>query len=177
VNRGETYHIALSGGSTPRLLFEYLSEHFRESIPWGDVHLWWGDERCVPPDHEESNYLMTKETLLKGVILPPENVHRIKGENSPADEAVRYANEMKKSIPQKNDLPVFDLIYLGLGTDGHTASIFPDRMDLLTSTDLTAVASHPESGQTRISLTGPVLNNARKIAFLVTGASKAELVY
>lgn len=176
VNRGETYHIALSGGSTPRLLFEYLSEHFRESIPWGDVHLWWGDERCVPPDHEESNYLMTKETLLKGVILPPENVHRIKGENSPFDEAVRYANEMKKSIPQKNDLPVFDLIYLGLGTDGHTASIFPDRMDLLTSTDLTAVASHPESGQTRISLTGPVLNNARNIAFLVTGASKAERV-
>lgn len=176
VKRGETYHIALSGGSTPRLLFEYLSENYRESIPWGDVHLWWGDERCVAPDHEESNYRMTKETLLKGVILPPENVHRIKGENNPADEAVRYANEMKKIIPHKNDLPVFDMIYLGLGTDGHTASIFPDAMELLTVPELTAVATHPESGQNRISLTGPVLNNASNVAFLVTGASKAERV-
>lgn len=176
VQRGETFHVALSGGSTPKMLFNYLAQHYRESIPWGDVHLWWGDERCVPPDHEESNYLMTKESLLKGVILPPENVHRIRGEASPVEEANRYAAEMTREIPLKNNIPVFDLVYLGLGTDGHTASIFPDRMELLTSTALTAVASHPESGQNRISLTGPVLNNARNVAFLVTGASKAERV-
>lgn len=176
VQRGETFHVALSGGSTPKMLFDYLAQHYRESIPWGDVHLWWGDERCVPPDHEESNYLMTKESLLKGVILPPENVHRIRGEASPVEEANRYAAEMTREIPLKNNIPVFDLVYLGLGTDGHTASIFPDRMELLTSTALTAVASHPESGQNRISLTGPVLNNARNVAFLVTGASKAERV-
>lgn len=176
VKRGVPFHIALSGGSTPKLLFEYLAEHYRESIPWGDVHLWWGDERCVAPDHAESNYLMTKESLLRGVILPPENVHRIKGENDPEEEAARYADEMKRTIPLKDGLPVFDLIYLGLGTDGHTASIFPDRMDLLTESSFADVAIHPESGQKRVSLTGPVINHAAKVAFLVTGEGKSERV-
>lgn len=176
VKRGVPFHIALSGGSTPKLLFEYLAVHYKESIPWGDVHLWWGDERCVAPDHPESNYLMTKESLLRGVILPPGNVHRIKGESDPQEEALRYENEMKRSIPLKDGLPVFDLIYLGLGTDGHTASIFPDRMDLLEEASFTAVAIHPESGQKRVSLTGPVINHAAKVAFLVTGESKAERV-
>ncbi len=176
VKRGIPFHIALSGGSTPKLLFDYLAEHYRESIPWGDVHLWWGDERCVAPDHPESNYLMTKESLLRGVILPPGNVHRIKGENDPEEEAVRYADEMKRTIPMKDGLPVFDLIYLGLGTDGHTASIFPDRMDLLNESAVTAIAIHPESGQKRVSLTGPVINHAAKVAFLVTGEGKAEKV-
>lgn len=176
VKRGVPFHIALSGGSTPKLLFEYFAQHYRESIPWGDVHLWWGDERCVAPDHPESNYLMTKESLLRGVILPPGNVHRIKGEIDPEEEAARYADEMKRTIPMKDGLPVFDLIYLGLGTDGHTASIFPDRMDLLTESNFTAIAIHPESGQKRVSLTGPVINHAAKVAFLVTGESKAERV-
>lgn len=176
VKRGIPFHIALSGGSTPKLLFDYLAEHYRESIPWGDVHLWWGDERCVAPDHPESNYLMTKESLLRGIILPPENVHRIKGENDPEEEALRYAEEMKRTIPLKDGLPVFDLIYLGLGTDGHTASIFPDRMDLLKESAVTAIAIHPESGQKRVSLTGPVINHAAKVAFLVTGEGKAEKV-
>lgn len=176
VKRGVPFHIALSGGSTPKLLFEYLAEHYRESIPWGDVHLWWGDERCVEPDHPDSNYLMTKESLLRGVILPPGNVHRIKGENDPSEEAARYADEMNRTIPSRDGIPVFDLIYLGLGTDGHTASIFPDRMELLTESSFTDVAIHPESGQKRVSLTGPVLNHATKVAFLVTGESKAERV-
>ncbi|MDP5168614.1 MAG: 6-phosphogluconolactonase [Bacteroidia bacterium] len=176
VVRGKPFHIALSGGSTPKLLFEQLAANYRESIPWGDVHLWWGDERCVPPSDEQSNYRMTKESLLKGVILPPGNVHRIKGESDPEEEAKRYASEMAKGIPTQDGLPIFDLVLLGLGTDGHTASIFPPQMDLLTVPEWTAVAIHPESGQQRISITGKVINRARKVAFLVTGESKAEKV-
>ncbi len=176
IQRGSPFHIALSGGSTPKLLFEYLSEHHRETIPWGDVHLWWGDERCVPPDHSESNYLMTRKSLLQGVILPPANIHRIKGEASPEVEAQRYAQEMAEYIPVEDHLPMFNLIFLGLGTDGHTASIFPDRLDLLTEKNWTAVATHPESGQQRITLTGLVLNNAKRISFLITGKSKQEKV-
>ncbi len=174
VKRGIPFHIALSGGSTPKILFEHLAAQYRESIPWGNVHLWWGDERCVAPDHADSNYRMTKESLLRGIILPPENVHRIKGEADPEEEALRYAAEMKRIMPILNGLPVFDLIWLGLGTDGHTASIFPHQSHLLHSPDWTAVATHPESGQKRITLTGPVINQAKKVGFLVTGESKAE---
>ncbi len=174
VQRNVPFHLVLSGGSTPKLLFEQLAAQYRESIPWGNVHLWWGDERCVAPDHEDSNYKMTKETLLRGIILPPDNVHRIKGEADPASEALRYAEEISRLVPVSEGLPVFDLILLGLGADGHTASIFPDHMELLHVEEWTAVATHPDSGQQRISLTGKVLNRAKNIAFLITGEGKAD---
>lgn len=176
IQRDVPFHLALSGGSTPRRLFEYLAKHYRDSIPWGSVHLWWGDERCVPPRHEDSNYRMTKESLLSGVIIPPDNVHRILGENPPAQEAERYAMEMRKYMPMEAGLPKFDLIMLGLGEDGHTASIFPHQMELIDTDAWTAVAAHPDSGQQRISLTGRVINQAEAVFFLVTGAGKAERV-
>ena len=173
---GSMRHIALSGGSTPKILFRLLADKFRVSLPWQDIHLWWGDERCVPPDHEESNFRMTKELLLEQVDIPFSNIHRVRGEDNPASEAKRYGEEIKQFVPIKNGLPQFDLIMLGMGDDGHTASIFPHQMELLKSDAICEIAEHPTSGQKRITLTGPVINHANRIAFLVTGEKKREKV-
>lgn len=176
LKKQEEIHVALSGGSTPKVLFRILAEEYKDAIRWKNVHFWWGDERMVPPDHEDSNYRMTYETFLKHIHIPDGNIHRIMGENEPALERDRLAAEARNSIPYYQGRPRFDLIILGMGADGHTASIFPHEMQLLESDDLFAIATHPGSGQIRISLTGKVINNARRIAFLVTGESKAEKV-
>ncbi len=168
------HNIALSGGSTPRLLFELLAGEYQKKLPWEKMKFYWGDERCVPPDHPESNYRMTKETLLDKVLIPEPNVHRVLGEAEPAVEAIRYSNEISRFVPEVDDKACFDLIILGMGSDGHTASIFPHEMNHLESRLTCDVATHPESGQKRITLTGPVINNARNVAFLVTGESKKE---
>ena len=176
LKKQDEVHIALSGGSTPKALFRILAEDYLEAIRWRKVHFWWGDERCVPPDDDDSNYKMTHETLLRFTQIPDGNVHRIMGENQPGLEITRFAAEMRSSLPYYQGRPRFDLIMLGMGADGHTASIFPHQMELLESDELCAIAEHPESGQKRISLTGKVINNARHIAFLVTGSSKAQKV-
>lgn len=173
---GKAFHLALSGGSTPKILFALLAEHYQDRISWSDLHLWWGDERCVPPDHEDSNYLMTRELLIDQVGIPSENVHRVLGEAEPNGEAVRYGEEIEATLPQKAGLPAFDLIMLGMGSDGHTASIFPHQMELMLSPETCVVATHPESGQIRVSLSGPIINNADAVAFLVTGTSKTDKV-
>jgi len=170
------YDIALSGGSTPKKLFKVLSKKHRETIPWDKIHFWWGDERCVSPESDESNYKMAKDNLFLKISIPERNVHRIKGENQPETEAERYAAEIRNNLKNKNRLPVFDIIILGLGEDGHTASIFPDQLHLFHEEKLCAVASHPDTGQQRITLTGKVLNNAKRIYFLVTGESKAARI-
>jgi 6-phosphogluconolactonase len=168
--------IALSGGSTPRLLFSVLGDKYPGNTDWKYVHFFWGDERCVPPDDADSNYGMTKKTLLDKIKIPGSNIHRIKGEAPPDREAVRYSAEIKKITRTLNDLPIFDLIILGLGDDGHTASIFPGNRGLLFSEKICEVASHPLSGQQRVTITGPVINNADNIIFLVTGSGKAKIV-
>lgn len=172
------FFVALSGGSTPLLFFQKLaSSPHRENIAWQNVHFFWGDERCVPPDHPDSNYGMTKKNLLDLIAIPDENIHRILGENTPQDEAKRYAREIHQLLPiSQNGLPEFDWILLGLGDDGHTASIFPDSDVLEERTDICAVAVHPETGQKRITLTLPVINHAKRISFLVTGENKAKMV-
>lgn len=169
-------NIALSGGSTPKLLFDILAADFKTSIDWKKIHFYWGDERCVPPNHEESNYLMTRQHLFEHIELPQSNVHRILGEDNAEEEAKNYGNILTDQLPEVNGLPQFDLIMLGLGEDGHTASIFPHQMELLTSEEVCAVANHPTSGQKRVTLTGPVINNAKEVAFLVTGAGKKDKV-
>ena len=168
--------VALSGGSTPKVLFQHWAESYQEKIPWEKIHFFWGDERCVPPDHEESNFGMTKALLFDQINIPEKNIHRVRGEEEPGNEAIRYAQEITKSTKSENDLPVFDLIILGMGADGHTASIFPHQMELLRDSRITAVAKHPKSGQKRISITGKVINNAKLIIFLVTGASKKPVL-
>jgi 6-phosphogluconolactonase len=170
------YDIALSGGSTPKKLFKVLSKKYRDTIPWDKIHFWWGDERCVPMESDESNYKMAKDHLFTKISLPERNIHRIKGENQPEDEAIRYAAEIRNNLKSKNSIPVFDIILLGLGEDGHTASIFPDQLHLFGEEKWCVAVNHPETKQNRITLTGKVLNNARRIYFLATGESKAARI-
>ncbi|WP_372973437.1 6-phosphogluconolactonase [Muriicola sp.] len=172
----EEYHMALSGGSTPRILFEELSKTDRYKIDWGKVYLYWGDERCVPPNDEESNYKMTVDHLLRIVPIPEENIHRIMGENEPSVEALRYGILLERELPSGSGIPVFDMVILGMGEDGHTASIFPHEIHLWDSEQNCEVATHPESGQKRVTITGRLINNSKEVAFLVTGAGKADKV-
>jgi len=169
-------HIALSGGSTPKIVFEELAANYANKINWTKVHLFWGDERCVPPDDNDSNFKMTKEYLLSRIDIPEGNIHRIKGENKPTYEATRYAELLFAGLRILRKVPHFDLVILGMGDDGHTASIFPHEIDLWHSKKYCVVAEHPESGQKRISITGQIINNAQEVVFLVTGKNKAEKV-
>ena len=169
-------HIALSGGSTPKIVFDELASRNIPEKNWRKVHLYWGDERCVLPDDDESNYKMTVEHLLSKIDIPEENIHRIKGENIPEYEAERYAEILEKKLPKMNGNPRFDLVILGMGDDGHTASIFPSEMVLWHSEKLCEVAEHPERGRKRITITGKIINHAATVAFLVTGESKAAKV-
>ncbi len=176
INNRNVY-LALSGGSTPRILFEMLAkEPYSGAIDWDYFHLFWGDERCVPADHADSNYGMTAASLLDHINIPSRNVHRLIGEADPESEATRYAREMKALIPlNENGLPRFDWVFLGMGSDGHTASLFPDTEELNNDEDLCIVARHPQSGQKRISFTLPLINAASRISFLVTGGAKHQI--
>lgn len=174
-NKNEV-HIALSGGSTPKIVFEELSDTNKYKIDWSKVHFYWGDERCVSPSDEESNYKMTDTYLLSKIAIPLQNVHRILGENHPVKEAARYSELLKQKLPSVAGIPAFDLVILGMGDDGHTASIFPDEIYLWDSENYCEVATHPVSGQKRITITGTLINNAHEVAFLVTGSDKKEKV-
>ena len=174
---GESVNISLSGGSTPKLLFEILARDFADKIDWSRVHLFWGDERCVEPADPESNFGQCKLLLLDHVSIPESNIHRVRGEDDPAAEAARYGEEIRQQVAAGPDgYPAMDLMILGMGGDGHTASIFPHQMELLTEASVCAVATHPESGQQRVSMTGPVLNASQKVAFLITGVSKTKVL-
>lgn len=168
------FHIAISGGNTPNLLFTALAEKYARSPIWKSIHFWWVDERMVPPDDAESNYGTAHKLLFSKTDIPKENIHRIKGENNPDTEAFSYSNQIIDTLPFSNGWPVFDLILLGMGEDGHTASIFPNQLQLFESDKICEVALHPQSGQQRITLTGPTINNALKIWFVITGSSKAD---
>ena len=166
--------LALSGGNTPEVLFKKLADDFKTRIDWKKLHLFWGDERCVPPGNDQSNYGMTKNYLLDKVSVPEENIHRIRGEGDPKREVVRIAGDISRIVPRKNDLPQFDMNLLGLGEDGHTASLFPGKKLKNISEGITGIAVHPESGQKRISLTLQVLNNTRQNIFMVTVVTKIK---
>lgn len=168
--------LALSGGSTPKSLFDYWARHHKTDIDWSKIRFFWGDERCVPPTDNQSNYNMTKEHLFDFISIPAEHIFRIHGENDPEMEAKRYANILQQELKITDGLPSFDILMLGMGDDGHTASVFPYEMHLWDSNDLCVVGTHPESGQKRVSLSGKAINNARHIAFLVTGEAKADKV-
>lgn len=167
--------VALSGGSTPKLMFQLLADQFREQLAWSRIHFFWSDERHVPPDDAESNYRMANEALLSHVPVTTDCVHRIRSENP---DAAAVASEYEQTIRAvtKETLPRLDLIFLGLGTDGHTASIFPGS-DVLHETERLVAAPYVEKFQTyRITMTLPLLNNGASIVFLVSGAEKAEIV-
>lgn len=172
-----TFTWALSGGSTPKLLFSLLaSPAYQRQIDWAKVQLFWGDERLVPHDDPESNYGLTKRLLLDHLPIPLSNIHPVAIASSQAALA-DYEQQIAQWVAQDEaGFPRFDLVMLGMGDDGHTASIFPHQMELLEAPTYTAIATHPESGQLRLTLTGPVINRAACVAFLVAGSSKTERV-
>jgi 6-phosphogluconolactonase len=173
-------NIGLSGGSSPQLWFKRIASHRHShalNINWHKVHFFWCDERCVPEIHPESNYGVAYRLFLKPLAINISNIHRIRGEDNPEEEAIRYAEEILKHVPVRNNIPVFDWIFLGLGDDGHTASIFPDQLNLLYSDKICEVAVHPQTGQKRITLTGKTLINAKRITFIITGTSKSQIVH
>lgn len=175
VAQGGRCSVALSGGSTPRALYRLLADPtapFRRHIPWPQVHLFWGDERHVPPDHPDSNYLMVRDTLLRSISIPEANVHRVEGELADAAQAARaYEAELRSFFGAE---PRFDIVLLGLGEDAHTASLFPgsaaldERQRWVAAPFVAAQSAH------RITLTPPVLNAAGLALFLVSGTAKAR---
>jgi 6-phosphogluconolactonase len=177
--QGKVFTVALSGGSTPQTFLEILaSPEFSQRIQWESVHLFQVDERCVPPDHLQSNYRMINGTLLRPVPGASENFHRMKAELEDRDAAsAGYEAEIRSVFdPPESSLPRFDLIFLGLGSDGHTASLFPGS-EALAEMERWVCPNYVEKLQMhRLTLTYPVLNAAREIVFLVTGEGKAEIL-
>ena len=178
VERRGSFTVALSGGSTPKLLFELLAdsnEPFRDQIPWPNIHFFWSDERHVPPDHADSNYRMANEAMLSRVPVAQNNIHRVPSENPNAAEAARQYEQTLIDTTHQS-LPQLDLALLGLGPDGHTASIFPGS-EVLHETKRLVAAPWVEKFQTyRITMTLPLLNNGASVILLVSGAEKATIV-
>jgi 6-phosphogluconolactonase len=173
----KNFNIALSGGNTPITFFQILHLKYAQKINWRNIQFYWSDERCVPPDDAESNFGRAKIFLFDKIKIPDGNIHRIKGEEAPYGEASRYSDELLSNLPLINNLPSLDLILLGLGEDGHTASIFPGQNYILNSLKICTVSVHPETGQRRITLTRKIINNAKQIAFIATGNEKARIVH
>ncbi|MCA1646214.1 MAG: 6-phosphogluconolactonase [Chloroflexi bacterium] len=180
VNATGRFMVALSGGSTPRGLFELLATdpRWRAEVPWDRTHFCWGDERHVPPDHADSNFKMANEALLSLVPVPAANIHRIHGEAASAAAAASdYEAELRATFQvAEGRLPRFDLIMLGLGPEGHTASLFPGTRALRETQHLTVSNWIGKLCADRITLTPPVLNNAACVMFLVTGDDKATVL-
>ena len=161
------YNLVLAGGSTPKLLYKILDSDYRDAVDWSRVHLFFGDERMVPPTHAESNYKMAAESLMAHIDFPSANKHRILGELTPEEACTQYIEELA-SVDR------LDMVLLGMGVDGHTLSIFPHEIELLDADGTCVVATHPNSGQKRVSLSGQLLKTAHNICFLVTGDNKAK---
>ena len=172
--------IAISGGSTPKAMFALLadpSQPFRDAVDWSRLQLFWVDERCVPPTDPDSNFRMTSEALLSKVPLPSENIFRMQGELDPEEAASLYESTLRNAMKLEGaESPAFDLLLLGMGDDGHTASLFPHTAALHELGRL-VVANHvPQKDTWRITLTSPVINGAREVAFLIEGAAKTSVL-
>ena len=167
---GGRFIVALSGGSTPKRSYERLaSNDFARLMDWGRTHVLWSDERCVPPGDPQSNYRMAKEALLDRVSIPAEQIHRIRGEDPPACAAAEYEEELRGLL---QSAPI-DLVLLGLGEDGHTASIFPGQPTVRESIRWVMATPAPDGKLWRVTLTPVIINAARNVTFVVSGASKA----
>jgi 6-phosphogluconolactonase len=170
------FAVALSGGNTPRAVYSLLSSEHQQ-LPWDRIHIFFGDERHVPPDHPDSNFRMARESLISKVPIPQENVHPIHAELDAETAAAEYEQELANFFHLDNqDWPRFDLIFLGIGEDGHTASLFPGSKALSESFRRVAANWVEKFKAFRITLTFPVLNHAAEVVFLVSGASKAQIL-
>lgn len=172
--------VAISGGSTPQAAFKLLADPahpFASTVPWDKLQLFWVDERCVPPDDPESNFGVCKRLLLDHVAIPAANVHRMEGELDPEEAASRYESTLRNTLKLEGaESPKFDLLLLGMGDDGHTASLFP-HTDGLREMSRLAIANHvPQKDTWRISLTSPVINQAAEVAFEIAGPAKTAIL-
>jgi 6-phosphogluconolactonase len=171
------FAVALSGGSTPRSTYALLaSPEFAGRVDWPHVHVFWGDERCVPPDHPDSNYRMAREALLDHVPIPARNVHRIRGEMEPAQAADEYERTLRTFLAARpgGSPSCFDLVLLGMGSDGHTASLFPGTAAIREETRWVVAHDVHKLSAWRVTLTPVAINAAAHVTFLVAGAGKAE---
>jgi 6-phosphogluconolactonase len=180
LTKQDYYSIVLSGGSTPHRLYALLADDpgWCGQIPWGRIHFFWGDERHVPPDHADSNYRMAFEALLSKVDIPPTHIHRIRSEISNAAKAAEeYETEIYRFFDIKSSkMPCFNCVLLGMGPDGHTASLFPGSPALHESRRLVMANRVDQFQSSRLTLTFPVLNNADLILLLVSGPEKADIL-
>lgn len=166
--------VALSGGNTPRTLYELLgTEPYVQRLPWQEMHIFFSDERCVSPDDAESNYRMAYESLLCRAPIPAEQVHRFRGEIDPQRAAAEYAAIIRR-VSGNQTIPQFDVLLLGLGEDGHTASLFPGVSVPMDPTTLTAAVFVPKLRMWRLTFTPTLINAARQVIFLVSGTAKRE---
>jgi 6-phosphogluconolactonase len=172
----KTFHIAFSGGTTPSLMFDLWADEYSIDTDWKRLHIYWVDERCVPADDSESNYGTMRRLLLDRVPIATDNVHPIRGERAPSMEVMRCNEMLAVQLPHKNGIPIFDLVLLGAGEDGHTSSIFPGEEALLTAPTSYAVSKNPHNGQVRVAMTGNPLVAADRTFFLITGKAKEQVV-
>jgi len=172
------FSVVLSGGTTAAKVYHQLaSPLWINKIPWDIVHIFWADERCVSPESEESNYQTICRALLNHVSIPESNVHRMKGEEEPKEESIRYAQEIKDHMILRGQQDIFfDWVLLGVGADGHTASLFPGQEKFLKSSSLCEVARHPETNQPRITLTPYAIQRSTRITYHVIGQGKSNMV-
>ena len=180
VARRGVARIALSGGSTPQAAFKLLADPaqpFANTVPWNKLEIFWVDERCVPPDHPDSNYGVCKRLLLDHVAIPPANVHRMEGEMDPEEAASRYESTLRNTLKLEGaEAPAFDLLLLGMGDDGHTASLFP-HTEGLTEFGRLCIANHvPQKDTWRLTLSSPVINQAAEVVFEIAGGAKTAIV-
>ena len=175
VENQQEFSVVISGGSTAPILYGKLAEpEWHNRIPWNCVHIFFADERCIPPDNEESNYKNIYDNLLRHISIPEENIHRIKGEEDPEKEAFRYSREIQHHLDLKKT-KLFDWVLLGIGEDGHTASLFPGQ-NTLDSTNFCEATRHTETRQHRITMTPMAINKSDRITYHVIGEKKAEIV-
>lgn len=172
----KVFNIAFSGGSTPALMYDLWANEYHDITPWERMRVFFVDERCVPAENSESNYGMLRTLLLSVVPIPFNHVFAIRGDEKPEAEAARYSEWVEDQLPLQAGLPVFDIVLLGAGTDGHTSSIFPGQEALLTSGVPYEATYNPSNGQRRIAMTGSTILAAHQVIFLITGRSKADVV-
>lgn len=178
--RATIVNISLSGGSTPKHVFDFIAHSdFASQIIWRHLHFWWGDERCTSPMDHQSNYGEAMRLLFSHVLIPAENIHPIHGELSPEKACIEFKDEMAACLSVRDvngsARPIYDWVILGVGEDGHTASLFPEKTDYETSQNA-VIAYHPETNQARVSLSAPAVCSAKRVTFLALGEGKKQIV-
>jgi 6-phosphogluconolactonase len=174
INNRNRFLVALNGGNTPNRLFQLLASDYKDKVDWSNVHIFWGDERCVPYDDPGSSYGQAHEAFLRQVPIPVSNIHSVNTRFTPMEASLAYTQILKIFSTPPFDFPRFDLIYLGMGEDGHTASLFPGSTVHLTEAVIPVTANYQDRPANRVSMTQLVFNQARMIVFMATGEKKAN---